>query len=171
MNVFSLSIQRAVHGLSSIALFLMVCSAQAGELSSDVPADWVRLDANSAFSLSAPAGTTYTPAQGIDSMVGSFDAAAFQLNFDYGAYSNSLSNLSEEEDYQIRDVEIDGKPAKIVTAVAPSFSEQQPYFIGVHFPDLGQSVVGTKRLTVYAMLESPDTYPLIEQIYGTIQFN
>lgn len=171
MNVSSLSIKQAVSGLASIALFLVAGSAQAGDLSGEVPSDWVRLQADSVFSLSAPAGTTYTPAQGIDSIVGSFDAAAFQLNFDYGAYSSSLTNLSEEEDYQTRDVEIDGKPAKIVTAVAPIYSEQQPYFIGVHFPDLGQSVVGTTRLTLYAMLESPDTYPLIEQIYGTIQFN
>ncbi len=166
MNVLSFPIPRAVAGLAAAALLVMAGSLNAG----DIPADWERVAADTVFSLSAPAGTTYTPGQGIDSMIGSFDAASFQLNFDYGAYSDPLTHLHDNDGYQTREVEVDGRTAIIVSAYAPAYSDQQPYVIGIHFPNLGQSVVGTQRLTVYTMLETPDDFAMIEQIYGTIQF-
>ncbi len=114
----------------------------------------------------APAGTEFTPGKGTDSFIGSF----FKLSFDYGAYSNSLSDLSGDAEYKTHSVLIDGKAANIVTAYAPRFSTDRPYFIGVHFPEIRKTVVGSTRLTVFGLLETADSYAVIEKIFSTIQF-
>ncbi len=171
MNVFAKPAKQAILGLAAMLLSLMASQSSAGGASAEVPADWVRVSADSVFSLFAPAGTAYQPGEGIDSIIGTFDAADFQLQSDYGAYSDSLITLSEVDQYQAWDVEVDGKSAKIVTAYAPLYSTERPYFIGIHFPELGETVIGKTRLTIYALLASPDDYALIEKIYVTIQFN
>lgn len=139
-------------------------------ISPDVPADWVKVAAGSEFDLMAPAGTEFHPAEGIDSFVGSFEAPDFKLSFDFGRYSNPLNDLSGDAKYEIRNVLIDGKAANIVTAYSSRFSTDHPYFIGIHFPEIKKSVLGSTKLTVFSLLETADYYSVVEKIFKTIQF-
>lgn len=124
----------------------------------DVPHDWIRVDAGSAFSVMAPPGSVYRPGQGTDSLVGSVDVPGFELRFDYGLYSNPLA----EPDWVGAEVEIDGKAARLVTSRSGS--------VGVHFPQVADTSLGATRLTVTCDLEARDHAPTVERIYRTIRF-
>jgi hypothetical protein len=137
---------------------------------SDVPADWVEVPADALFSMKAPPGTVFKPGQGTDSNVGAFEVPGFQLAFDYGVYSNSLNQDSGDQDYQARETEIDGKAARIVTAYAPHRASGRPYFIGVHFPRVGETSLGSIKLTVSGSLVKKEDYSIVEMIFSTIRF-
>jgi hypothetical protein len=57
-----------------------------------VPRGWKRILVGDAFSFEAPADTQPFPLEGIDSAVGGYESSRFKIAFDYGAYSNSLSD-------------------------------------------------------------------------------
>ena len=78
--------------------------------------------------------------------------------------------MSGDARYEIRNVLIDGKAANIVTAYAPRFSTDRPYFIGIHFPEIKKTVLGSTKLTVFSLLETADDYIVVEKIFRTIQF-
>jgi hypothetical protein len=58
-----------------------------------VPVGWKRIQVGEAFSFDAPADTQPVSLHGIDSAVGGYKNDRFNVTFDYGAYSNSLSHL------------------------------------------------------------------------------
>lgn len=67
--------------------------------------DWVALQAEG-FSVMAPAGWVLTPAQGIDSYIGTISGDGVTLDFDYGMYSGSFK---DEPGYVMSKEVIDGK--------------------------------------------------------------
>ena len=95
------------------ALLLALPSAAVGE-SVDTSA-WIALNAGNAFQLRAPPGTVYKSLEGIDSFVAGFDNPQFHIEFDYGAYSNSLAGFGSDPDYKVEDIEIDGRKARLIT--------------------------------------------------------
>ena len=165
------ALKRAGIGFVSILFLTASDPAIADSPSPELPADWVRVSAGGAFSLMAPAGTAFHPAQGVDSTVGSFQAPDFKLSFDYGRYSDSLTHMSSEAEYETRDIVVDGKTAYIVTSFVPQYSADRPYFIGIHFPEVGETTMGPTKLTVYGLLETVDGYALVEAIFATIRFD
>ncbi len=167
MNFAASKFKLAGIGLTS-ALFLIISASMATE--SVLPDDWIKVSANQEFNLMAPAGTKVHPGKGIDSFVGSIEAPDFKLSFDYGRYSNPLNDMSGDAKYEIRNVVIDGKAANVITAYAPRFSTDRPYFIGIHFPEIEKTVVGATKLTVFSLLETADDYTVVEKIFETIQF-
>jgi len=171
MNVATAMLKRAGVGVVSILFLMMSGSVIAESSSSEVPADWIKVAAGHEFNLMAPAGTEFHPSEGIDSFVGDFEAPDFKLSFDFGQYSNSLKDISGDARYEIRDILIDGKAANIVTAYAPRFSTDHPYFIGIHFPEVKTTGRGPTKLTVFGLLETADDYTVIEKIFGTIRFD
>ena len=58
------------------------------------PAGWKRIQVGNAFSFDAPIDTQPIRLQGIDSTVGGYKTDRFNLMFDYGPYSNSLSSTT-----------------------------------------------------------------------------
>jgi hypothetical protein len=56
-----------------------------------IASGWKRIQVGDAFSFDAPLDTQTIPLQGIDSSVGGYKSDRFNLSFDYGAFSNSLS--------------------------------------------------------------------------------
>jgi hypothetical protein len=52
------------------------------------------------FTISLPSGWVFQPARGVDSFIGSFKGDMIALSFDYGWYSNSLSDY-EGKDYRV----------------------------------------------------------------------
>jgi len=170
MNVAISNLKRAGIGLVSILLLIMSDSVATESLSSEVPADWVKVSAGREFDLMAPAGTEFHPSEGTDSFVGNFEAPDFKLSFDYGLYSNPLTEMSGDAEYKTRNVQINGKAAYIVTAYAPRFSTDRPYFIGIHFPKVKMTIVGPKKLTVFGFFETADDYTVVDKIFRTIRF-
>ena len=154
--------------IPAFALF----AVQAGAASSllRVPADWIEVSAGSTFSLMAPAGTKYRPAKGIDSMIGTFVTPGFEMSFDYGGYSDPLNAEAGDKGYTARDLPINGKVAKLVTAYSPQRSPDRPYFIGVHFSDLEKSAIGSIKLTISSNLKNKNDYATLETIFRTIRF-
>jgi hypothetical protein len=73
---------------------------------------WQKVDTG-AFSVSAPAGWEFHPLQGIDSYVGRISGDGIVLEFDYGDYSNDLSEEKEPK-YEVVHKLIDGLPARII---------------------------------------------------------
>jgi hypothetical protein len=94
---------RAKHSLWFIlAVALIGCApsmASSGAVGSaswppsePVAAGWKRIQVGEAFSFEAPADTQAVALRGIDSAVGGYKNDRFNVTFDYGAYSNSLSD-------------------------------------------------------------------------------
>jgi hypothetical protein len=82
----------------------------------EVPAvPWVRIDAGGVFSFEAPADMTPIPVHGIDSFVGRYTSTSFNLSFDYGFYSNNLSNYRKDPRFTVEERLIDGKKSRVVT--------------------------------------------------------
>lgn len=170
MNFAASKLKRAGIGFVSVFFLIISDSVITESLSSEVPVDWIKVSAGREFDLMAPAGTEFHPSEGIDSFVGSFEAPDFKLSFDYGLYSNPLKDMSGDAKYETRIVLINGKAANVVTAYAPRFSIDHPYFIGIHFPEIKTTVVGPTKLTVFSLLETADYYTVVEKIFRTIQF-
>ena len=147
-----------------------IMQAEAEPLPTHVPPDWTESTAGDAFSLRAPPGTSYKPGQVIDSLVGVFTSPEFELASDYGLYSNSLTQWQDNAQYVERAVEVDGKPAKLVTAYAPEVTAERPYLIALYVADVKRSSLGGVKLSLIASVASPDQFATIEQIFGSIRF-
>lgn len=76
------------------------------------PQGWKRLAVGNAFSFVAPDDTRTVALQGIDSRVGGYETDRFSVMFDYGRYSNSLSD-------EIPWSEIDGHRARLARGPGP----------------------------------------------------
>jgi hypothetical protein len=146
------------------ANFVTSCSA-------DTRSDWVQVSAGSEFSLWAPAGTKFIKRKGIDSFVGEFEGPGFNLRFDYGAYANPLDNDGNAQAYETEDLMVGDNQARLVTSYAPQRDDEFPYFIGMHFGDLGETVIGTRKLTISARVKGTEDYALVKEIFSTIRFN
>jgi hypothetical protein len=41
----------------------------------------------------------------------------------------------------------------------------------MHFGDLGETVIGTRKLTISARVKGTEDYALVKEIFSTIRFN
>ena len=164
-------LRRALISYAAVVLYVAsMAAAHADQLPTDIPPDWAETVAGNAYSLRAPAGTGYRPGQGIDSLVGVFAAPQFDLSADYGLYSETLTQGQGKAQYRERMVEVDGRPAKLVTAFAPELAADKPYVIGLHVPDVKRSILGALKLTLMANVDPPDRFATVERIFSTIRF-
>ena len=170
MNVAVSKIKRAGFGFASALFLIMSNSVTTESLASGAPTDWIKVSAGHAFDFMAPAGTEFHSSEGMDSFTGRIEAPDFELSFDYGSYSDPLNHISDDAKYETHNVLIHGKAATIVTAYAPRFSADHPYFIGIHFPKIKTTAMGKTKLTVFGLLETPEYYTVIDKIFRTIQF-
>lgn len=163
----------AINLIRAAMVFIMMLSFHACAVQTDKDSglheDWIKVSAGSVFSLTAPGGTTFHPSQGLDSFVGAFTNQKFRIDFDYGLYSDPLTNYSGQPDYKIQELQIDNRKARIISYSDPT-NTQYPYFIGVHFYDLGKTMLGTTKLTVFSRLKDKKDYPTLEKIYRSIKF-
>lgn len=159
---------RTALGLCLLLQFALTVDLDA---SAGPPPDWHRIEVANVFSLLAPADTKHVPGQGADSLIGAFEGPRFALNFDYGAYSNSLGHIENGVDYRAEQMTIDGEAATFVTADIHARDPQRPHFIGIHFPDLGHSAVGTTKLTISGALASPTDIDTVRSMFTSIRFS
>ena len=78
-----------------------------------IPKDWIKISAGPVLTLAAPPGTHFQPAQGADSFVGTLVGPGFELQLDYGAFFDPLTDKSR---FQLspKNATIDGKSATVV---------------------------------------------------------
>ena len=82
------------------------------EVVTNVPDGWKQLDAGY-FTAYAPPTWQFRKMQGIDSYVGAFVGDGVRLEFDYGQYSNPLSD-EKESTYIVMEEKVNGHLARIV---------------------------------------------------------
>ena len=110
--------------LCGICLSIVGCSYK-----DKPPTNWQKIDAG-AFSLYAPPGWRFHKEQGIDSYVGEVVGDGVVLNFDFGQFSNSLSD-AQEPPYIVAHEFIDGFEAKLVSPRTPGHGMTAIYFPNV----------------------------------------
>jgi hypothetical protein len=147
-------------------LLLALCLASITALAA-APPDWVEVSAANKFSLTAPAGTTFARTPGVDSFTGVFNAPGFAVHADYGAHVDPLARSAHRTQYLAREIVVDGKPAKLVTARnrgAPG------YFIGMYVPQVRASAVGPIGLTLTCNVADERDYATLESVYRSLRF-
>ena len=149
--------------------FFSGCSP-AGEQKSELSGDWIEVSADAPFSLLAPSGTLSIKGGGKDSITGSFEGPGSNLIYDYGRYSDPLTARADDTDYNLQELEIDGKQARLITSRRSDWPTDAPYFIGIHFPEIQTSGNGGVRLTIYAQVGTRADYATVERAFGGIRF-
>ena len=127
--------------------------------------DWIKVYADNKFSLLAPPETKFHQQQGMDSFVGVFSNKNFKMKFDYGLYSDPLDDRGSKTE-----INVDGKPAWIVRSSTPGSTNKASNFIGIHFPEVEQTFLGTTKLTIITSPEKEEDYEAIEKIFRSIKF-
>lgn len=110
------------------------------------------------FSLRLPSALVQQTG-GIDSHAGQLVGDGLRIDYDLGIHADPLKprdGISGREEHA---VVVDGRPARLV-----SWRVEQPaparYFIGLHLPQVRDSVMGPMRLTLLA--QTPDPARLAE---------
>lgn len=162
--------------LTFLAIFI-ITSCNARELSTDskpeISSSWIKINAGNVFSFMAPPDTVLIPGQGNDSFTGIIKSPKFKVTFDYGLYSNSLEKASEKlsDSYTTRKLLIDNREAILVTYISNEHPERESYFIGIHFPKIKRSTIGSIKLSMQCFLKNSQNKTTIEKIYKSIVFN
>jgi hypothetical protein len=154
------SIRKAVSVgilLCSITLSIGGCS-QADKF----PTGWRRIEAG-AFSLYAPPGWEFRKRQGIDSYVGEFAGDGVVLTFDFGQYSNSLSDVHEPS-YVVVHEFIHGSWAKVVSPKRPGQGITGIYFAGA------PNIINANKLCVVGHDLTAFQQEVALRIFRTIRF-
>ena len=119
------------------------------------------------FTLQLPRAYAQQDVHGIDSYVGEFAAPGRLLSFDYGAYSNPLSNARGYglQEYRVCHAMIGGRIARVVTARRDTL-----HFVGAAWRDVEHTAIGAVHLTI--TLESVEVIGQEEgmRILGSVRF-
>jgi len=121
------------------------------------------------FSLEIGKGSRLQPAGAIDSAVGRIQGDDFVIEYDHGPYSDPLNRTDGDDDYVARESIIDGRKARIVTLRSATRFPGRPYFVGIHFPELGSTSLGKTRLTVYSAVATPELRDKVANILLTVK--
>jgi hypothetical protein len=150
----------------TLAILMAMSACTVAENSSTTPDEWEIVEVGDIFSLAAPPGTLYHEGSGADSIVGTIAVQDLKLSFDYGVYSDPLNKDDFYKNYELEETQIDGIAARIVTAYNTG---NNSHLIGVHFPNIKESLLGSVKLTIYSSLESEENYDMVEKIFRTIK--
>ncbi len=104
-----------------------------------------------AFTIQLPPAFAAEPAQGVDSEVGRWTDGTTRISYDYGAYSNDLSEPGTQRERRVCEVRIGGRPARVVIARGSNGE----YIAAAHWPNLRTNAVGTISLTVSGTAADP----------------
>jgi hypothetical protein len=138
----------------------------------EVPPGWVKIDTKQGFSFYAPPGTQFHPLKGEDSFVGEIVGPAFSLRYDFGFWSNDLSDAKNEQDYSEEQVVVHGRDGLIRRATFSS-PDGQTYFAGLY---VQQAVFHREYPGRWAALEihgsalTMQDRAIVERMFKTVQF-
>jgi len=144
--------------LCSICLSMVGCSYR-----DKPPTDWQKIDAG-AFSLYAPQGWKFHKKQGIDSYVGEIAGDGVILSFDFGQFSNSLSD-AQEPSYAVAHEFIHGSEAKIVSPRTPGQG-----ITAIYFPSIPSFLKADNKLCLVGNDLTAAQQEVALRIFRTIRF-
>jgi hypothetical protein len=149
---------KAVMLLSSLALSIGGCSQ-----GDKPPTGWQKLETG-AFSLYGPPGWELRKRQGFDSYVAELAGDGMVLSFDFGRYSNPLSD-AQEPSYVIVYEVVHGVNAKIVSPKKPGQG-----ITGIYFPSVPTAEIGNKLCLVGYDLTAAQQETAL-RMFQTIRFD
>lgn len=154
------SIREAV----SVGVLLCATSLSMGGCSQadKLPVGWQKIEAGT-FSLSAPPGWEFRKRQGIDSYVGDFVGDGVILSFDFGQYSDSLSDDQGPSYFVMREF-IHGSSATIVSPTTPGRG-----ITGIYFSDVPGGM-NTNKLCLIGHDLTARQQEVALKIFRTIRF-
>ena len=163
----------ALGGLVHPRVYVPLSAVNRPVAAIEAPADWQKIDTKEGFSFYAPPGTQFHPLQGEDSFVGEISSPAFMLQYDFGFYSNDLSDAKNNPDYSEEAVSIYGRSGLVRRATLQS--EAGPhYFVGLY---VREAVFHSDYPGKWAALEIHGTAAtaqeraIVERMFKTIQFD
>ena len=139
----------------------------------EAPADWQKIDTKQGFSFYAPPGTQFHPLQGEDSFVGEISGPAFMLQYDFGYFSNDLSDAKNNPDYSEEAVSIDGRSGLVRRATLLSEAGSH-YFVGLYVREavFHSDYPGRwAALEIHGTAASVQERAIVERMFKTIQFD
>lgn len=130
-----------------------------------VPADWREFDLDG-FVLYAPNSCSHEDTQGIDSNIGQIVCSDYSLTYDYGWYSNPLSEYDRSREYIIDYRTLDEKVAKFVRPV------EAPGWIGVYVSEVEDSDLEkpSNKLTIGGDVQNSTSLNEVLTILENIRF-
>ncbi len=139
----------------------------------EVPPGWTQIDTKQGFSFFAPPGTRFRQLPGTDSFLGEITGQTFVLQYDFGFYSNDLSEAKNNPDYSEETMSVDGRSG-LVRMATLSEAEGWPYFIGLY---IQQAVFHSEypgrwaALEIHGTVAGPQDRATVEQIFQSIRFD
>ena len=154
---------------AALVLVLVACGGEsaAGEEAaegSSVPAGWVEVQADCGYSFRAPPEMMAVERQGTDSCIDGWSTPRCMYSGDYGAFSSNLSEYIGEPQYEVARETIDGRSAKLVTAMA--FGS---FVAAVNIAEVDPATPGL-GLTVSASCDDVDGQQDALRVFRTIHF-
>jgi hypothetical protein len=154
---------------SVLGLALVACGGESdpGDVDTpgaSVPTDWVYVQANCGYGFQAPAELTAIDRQGEDSCLDSWSTPGCAYAGDHGSYSSNLSELVGQPQLVVREESIDGRAAKLVTAL-----QDGSFVAAVNFPQVSPDEPGV-RLTVSATCDDSAGQQDALRAFRTITF-
>lgn len=122
----------ATTAILTVAIFALVIHSR-----DRLPDGWYEEDTGP-FTLVLPPDMRSVPEQGIDSFVGSYQSNRIDLSFDYGMYTNDLSDWPKNG--KLEWAEVNGHKAKIATFRDPTANF--PFEVGGYFLSGGKGSAG-----------------------------
>ena len=155
---------RKLSLLAVVALVVVVWNAQTIALAEQnaattLPDGWKQLDADY-FTIYAPPTWKFRKLQGIDSYVGEFVGDGVKLEFDYGQYSNALTD-EKEPTYVVIEEKVGGRLARMVSPRVPGHG-----VTGIYFQDVGDA----NGLNIAGLNLSDAQQKTVLTIFRTIRF-
>jgi hypothetical protein len=133
--------------------------------------NWVLLNAENAFTLRAPPETKFKQQQAIDSVASSFENPKFEINFDYGHYSNTLGGMKSDPSYKVEDILIDGRKGVLVTGAGKAHWGCKDLVTAAYVVVARKSGDwGDTRLEIDGCAKSPEDISTLQEIFRTIVF-
>lgn len=155
--------------IAGVALLIVACSSESrGTTDTNsgtaTDPDWVRIEASCGYSFEAPPGLTAQPIKGTDSCLDAWTTGSCAYRGDYGAFSSDLAEYQGLPEYKQAQRSIDGRSAKLVTALSEASS-----VAAVHFREV-EPDTGGPSLTVWAECADEAGQQDAVAAFGTIKF-
>ena len=138
----------------------------------EYPPDWKETNTGQGFSFIAPPGTQFHVLPGTDSSVGEIVGPNFNLRYDFGFWSNNLSDAQNYPDYSQQQVSIDGRDGLIRRATMNSGGGPS-YFVGLYVQQAVYDSAYPGRwaaLEIHGSTTSPQARSEVEKMFATIRF-
>jgi hypothetical protein len=134
--------------------------------------DWQTIEAGD-FSFRLPPGVEDQEAQGIDSQVGQYDGAGLSVSYDYGGYTNDLSDVAATGTTE--DVQVSGLGGRLITsAAADTAGYSHPFMTGLYVQTAvaGEAPPGTgAALGLSVGFDDGTLVPVADCIVRSVEFD